>query len=149
MKNSHKKNAFTLIEILIVVVIMAVLAAAIIPQFTDSTDDAKESTALFNLATLRSQIQMYRAQHGGANPDNALAKLTSKTKADGTISSTGEFGPYLPMIPENPISGSNAIKVITTAAPAGTDVTAADAGGWIFSSDTGQIWLDHSTLYTK
>ena len=43
---TQKQNAFTLIEILIVVVIMAVLAAAIIPQFTDSTDDAKESTAV-------------------------------------------------------------------------------------------------------
>ena len=51
MKNSPR-SAFTLIEVLIVVVIMAILAAAIVPQFTDSTKDAKSSTAKFNLHTV-------------------------------------------------------------------------------------------------
>ena len=50
---------------LIVVVIMAILAATIIPQFTDSTKDAKASTTKFNLHTLRSQIELYRTQHNG------------------------------------------------------------------------------------
>jgi len=147
--NTTKKSAFTLIEILIVVVIMAVLAATIIPQFTDSSDDAKESTALFNLSTLRSQVELYKAQHGGALPGDDLAKLTSKTTADGTVSASGEYGPYLPALPENTISGSKAVKVITGSAPAAGDVTADDAGGWIFSSSTGGVWLDHSTHYTK
>ena len=40
MKTTERRSAFTLIEVLIVVVIMAILAATIIPQFTDSTKDA-------------------------------------------------------------------------------------------------------------
>ena len=50
MKTTQDRSAFTLIEVLIVVVIMAILAATIIPQFTDSTKDAKTSTAKMNVA---------------------------------------------------------------------------------------------------
>lgn len=52
-----KRNAFTLVEVLIVVVIMAILAAAIVPQFTESGSDAKWSTSQLNLSTMRAQIQ--------------------------------------------------------------------------------------------
>jgi prepilin-type N-terminal cleavage/methylation domain-containing protein len=68
MKRSARKSGFTLVEVLIVVVIMAILAATIIPQFTDSTSDAKASTTKFNLHTLRSQIELYKTQHNGVVP---------------------------------------------------------------------------------
>ena len=56
--NRQRRSGFTLVELLIVVVILAILAAAIIPTFTDSTSDAKASTALTNLNVLRGQIQL-------------------------------------------------------------------------------------------
>src|SRR5438046_4446787 len=78
-----KRTAFTLVEILIVVVIMAVLAATIIPQFTASTKYAQESTAVLNLQALRSQIELYKAQHGGS-PPSTLDKLTASLTSRGT-----------------------------------------------------------------
>ena len=60
-----RRSAFTLIEVLIVVVIMAVLAATIIPQFASSTTDAKVSALKFNLHGLRQQVEMYKLQHNG------------------------------------------------------------------------------------
>src|SRR5437867_11185786 len=75
--SSNRRSAFTLIEILIVVVIIAVLAATIIPQFTDSQKDARISTAQFNLNTLRAQIELFKAQHSGALPNATLTDLTS------------------------------------------------------------------------
>src|SRR5437016_12964932 len=92
-----RRTAFTLIEVLIVVVIMAILAATIIPQFTDSTKDAKTSTASFNLATLRSQIQLYRTQHTGLNPGATLIELTKNTDGSGAqgAGAAFPFGPYL------------------------------------------------------
>lgn len=68
MNADRRRNAFTLIEVLIVVVIMAVLAATVIPQFTSSTKDAQNSTVEFNARTLRAQIELYKAHHNGAYP---------------------------------------------------------------------------------
>ena len=100
------RSAFTLVEVLIVVVIMAILAATIIPQFTDSTKDAKASTSRFNLHTLRSQIELYKAHHNGAVPD-PLTNLTVSTDADGAT--PGEFGPYVREIPANPYVNLNSV----------------------------------------
>lgn len=54
---------FTLVELLIVVIILAILAAIVIPQFSSSTTDAKESALDANLAAMRNAIELYRVQH--------------------------------------------------------------------------------------
>jgi len=137
MKN--RRNAFTLIEVLIVVVIMAVLAATIIPQFASSTEDAKKSQQDFNLHTLRSQIELYRVQHSGVYPkiDNNLEQLTSKTKSDGTVDATnGTLGPYiLDKLPANAFTNANTVSASTT----GTEKT---GGGWLYDAATGRVWAD-------
>ncbi len=63
-----RPTGFTLIEILIVVVILGILAAVIIPQFTNASEDASVSTARMQWQTMRSQIELYRAQSGGGIP---------------------------------------------------------------------------------
>jgi general secretion pathway protein G len=146
----RSRTGFTLVEILIVVVIMAILAATIIPQFTDSTKDAKSSTVLFNLHTLRSQIEMYKAQHEGRLPSGTLVELTSRTNAAGTIgtsAATFPYGPYLKELPDNPFTKSNTVKAITTDPAAPSDVTTTH--GWIFSTSSGGIWINESTLVTE
>jgi type II secretion system protein G len=62
------KRGFTLIEILIVVVILGILAAIIVPQFTNAAQDAGVSSARSQLQTMRSQIELYRVQNNGAAP---------------------------------------------------------------------------------
>lgn len=149
MKTTNRRSAFTLIEVLIVVVIMAILAATIIPQFTDSTKDAKTSTVQFNLHTLRSQIQLYRTQHSGTAPGATLAELLASTDASGTTGTGANFpyGPYLRQIPVNPYSNSAAIKVITNDPAAAADVTGTN--GWLYNTTSGSIFIDNSSLYTK
>ena len=151
MSRMSRRSAFTLVEILIVVVILAILAAAVIPQFTDSTTDARNSTSIFNLNTLRSQIGIYKAQHMGVAPSGAdaaaiTALLTGKTNADGTTTGTPTLGPYLQSIPNNPAitdpTKQNLLKVVTT------DPTANDtAYGWIYNKATGTIFS--AADYTK
>ena len=123
------------------------LAATIIPQFSDSTKDAKESTLLFNLHTLRSQIQMYRTQHDGLLPGNALDELINETDKDGSITSGGAYGPYVTEIPENPFSKSKTVKVITNSPALSSDVSTTD--GWLYNSNTGEIWISHDDYYSK
>lgn len=141
---SAKRSAgFTLIEILIVVVIMAVLAATIIPQFSSSTNDAKTSTLQFNLHTLRSQIELYKLNHNGAVPaitNGLLPQLTSSTDVNGNIGASGTsfpFGPYiLGDMPTNPFDGHNTVTDTGGVFP---PTATTSAGGWLYCSPTGQI----------
>jgi prepilin-type N-terminal cleavage/methylation domain-containing protein len=144
MKRSARKSGFTLVEVLIVVVIMAILAATIIPQFTDSTSDAKASTVKFNLHTLRSQIELYKAQHNGVVPTGTLVELTVNTDIDGTQGTGAGFpyGPYIRQIPDNPFTNSNTVTVITSDPAAAGDVTG--TGGWLYNATTGGVWIDHA-----
>src|ERR1017187_3807990 len=58
-----KNKAFTLVEILIVVIILGILAAIVIPQFTEASNDARISALQSDLQTCRSQFELYKVQH--------------------------------------------------------------------------------------
>lgn len=150
---AKRRSGFTLVEVLIVVVIMAILAATIIPQFSDSSKDAKESNLVFNLHTLRSQIELYKSQHDGRVPeatDPVLEELFNKTNALGVIDATdSQYGPYVRDIPDNPFSASKAVKAVGNNPPGVGDVTANNAGGWLYHIASGGIWIDHSDYFDK
>jgi general secretion pathway protein G len=155
MFNSRRRNAFTLIEVLIVVIIMAVLAATIIPQFTTSTKDARESSLKFNMHTLRSQIELYKAQHNGVYPsvtNQTLPQLSGRTNASGTVGTSATdypFGPYVDQIPANPMDSKTAVTSVSLSGAKPTAVSGSD-GGWQYDPNTGAIWPnDSETDYTK
>ena len=58
-------RGFTLIELLIVVIILAILAAIAIPQFTASTSDAQMAALDSNLSAVRTALEQYKVQHTG------------------------------------------------------------------------------------
>lgn len=151
MCNSRRRNAFTLIEVLIVVIIMAVLAATIIPQFTTSTRDAKQSSVKFNMHTLRAQIELYKAQHNGTYPtltSGALPQLTSRTNqtgGTGTDATAYPLGPYIDQIPENPNNGKSTIVATNLDKPTAAD----DTNGWYYNATTGGIWPSDAESYKE
>jgi general secretion pathway protein G len=134
--SKNRRCGFTLVEVLIVVTIMAILAATIIPQFTSSADEARQSQLDFNLRTLQSQVHLFHLQHNGLYP-NVLTKLTEKTDLDGAINTGGPFGPYLVggQLPKNPNTQSN----METASTTGSENL---GGGWLYDKATGQVWAD-------
>lgn len=146
MNARTRRSGFTLVEVLLVVVIMAILAATVIPSFTDSSVDAKESSLSFNLHTLRSQIELYKMHHVGQAPqtitDGELVQLLTTTNTTGTPG-TGDdypYGPYLVNgIPANPITG---IATITETANNPPSAQSGN-GGWLYHKATGNIWADH------
>jgi len=118
------RKAFTLVELLIVVIILGILAAVVIPQFSDASSDAQMSSLTTNLATIRGQIELYKLQHNGNYPTAAkfVDQMTKKTNADGTTTGTPTLGPYLQTIPKNPFTNGNVI---------GTD--------WTYNETTGEF----------
>jgi len=126
---------------MIVVVILATLAATIIPQFSTSVNDSKAATMQSSLATMRTQLQYYALQHNGQFPtisNAALPQLTGNTDVNGNLGTGGVFiyGPYVQtQIPINPIDGNNTVSATTVFPP----TAATGAGGWLYDSATGQI----------
>ena len=142
------KRGFTLVEILIVVVILGILAAIVVPQFTQASTEAKENSLCSNLQSLRSQIELYKVQHNDSPPDNTPATFTEQmvycTDVDGAINGAGSkvrtttycYGPYLERVPNNPF---NNFATIT----AGTTIGAADdTTGWLYNTATGEIFAN-------
>src|SRR5207248_11238453 len=102
----NRKTGFTLVEILIVVIILGILAAIVIPQFTNASQDARESALLSQLQTLRSQIELYKLQHMDKLPDLVTNwnPLTTKTDSAGAASvAPAAYGPDMKAAPANPI----------------------------------------------
>ncbi len=62
------RSAFTLIEILIVVVILGILAAIVVPKYTDASNKTNDSSCRRTLQIVRHQIEYYRARNI-AEPD--------------------------------------------------------------------------------
>ncbi|MHC4845917.1 MAG: type II secretion system protein, partial [Planctomycetota bacterium] len=93
-----RSAGFTLVELLIVVIILGVLAAVVIPQFQNTTEQAKESSLAASLSTIRQAISLYRVQHNEVYPGQGgwaefVTQLTNGTQEDGTAGT--KYGPYI------------------------------------------------------
>lgn len=148
-KSLRRNKGFTLVEVLIVVVIMAILAATIIPQFSDSSKDAKNSSARFNLHTIRSQVELYKSQHDGRVPSAGIVELTQSTNSTGTVGTGSSFpyGPYITTIPTNPFTGSNTVRAATSNPPSAA--SGATDAGWLYHAASGKVWLDNSAFLAE
>lgn len=161
------EKGFTLVEILIVVIILAVLAGIIIPQFASSTDEARTSTLQADLATLRGSVELYYHQHNSTYPGDVTSnysghttnaqfledQLTLYTDISGEAVSvkdaTHKYGPYIKKgFPVNPFDDLSTVVVdnvevdLAAAAPDGS-------GGWMFFAKIGKLFANdgaHDTL---
>ena len=133
------KSGFTLVEILIVVVILGILAAIVIPQFTEASTEAKTSSLCTDLQTMRSQIELYKIQHNddlpGAGTASLVVALTGQTDVAGAVGT--DYGPYLQKIPTNQFNDLNTIEeeAVDTGLGGGN-------AGWHFNTVTGGFHAD-------
>lgn len=129
------KQGFTLVEILIVVIILGILAAIVIPQFTEASDDARESAIRSDLQTVRSQLELYKVQHIGSYP--AAASFVNDM-----ITKIGNYGPYLQTFPTNPYN-----DLATVVVEAGKVGLGDGSTGWHFDSSTGRFSANDSVAH--
>jgi general secretion pathway protein G len=140
------KRGFTLVEILIVVVILGILAAIVIPQFTEASTEAKTSSLCSDLQTVRSQIELYKVQHNDLFPSPEAGgaswnRMTQYSDIAGNVNATKTavfcYGPYLQKVPTNQFNDRNTIRI-----EAGASTAGANTQGWVFNSDTSAFQAD-------
>lgn len=64
INRTHKLRGFTLIELMVVILIIAILAALVVPKIVGRGGDAKISAAKANISTLSSSINAFRLDTG-------------------------------------------------------------------------------------
>lgn len=155
----NKARAFTLVEILVVVVLLGILAAVVIPALAHSTTSAKQSALATDLQLLRNFIMVYKSQHlevapGYLNGDTTAAPTEQAFVEQATLSSNArgqtavvgtagfERGPYMQKMPVNPFNNLGTVQMLADgdAFPADAD----DSDGWICKAATGEIRADTS-----
>ncbi len=127
-----QRHGFTMIELLIVISIIAILAAAIIPNFIGFDTEARVAAAKGNLDTLRTRIILYRAKEG-VYPAS-LSDLLNRNYLD-----AGVQKPYLQKIPPELISvkrGSNEYRAQRS------DEPLTGEGGWVYYTDTADVVIN-------
>src|SRR5438270_13212752 len=110
LKAISRKRAFTLVELLIVVIIIAVLAAIAIPKFSNSSLRSKESALRAELKILRDAVELFK--NDTTCSPGAIADLASTTlPTDQCYNSAGALisiptgswkGPYVSSIDADP-----------------------------------------------
>jgi len=115
-------KAFTLIEILIVISIIAILASTIIPNFVGFDAEARVTATKSNLESIRTRINLFRAKEG--RYPSSLADLTDTYYID-----VGVKKAYLKKIPGELISNARGNNLLETSSLLMALVTV--AGGYM------------------
>lgn len=135
---NDRKNGFTLVELLIVVVILGVLAAVVVPQFSNVTAETREAALHEDVQKIRSAIALYRVQHREVYPgqtgwDQFVTQMTTQTDEFGDAGT--KYGPYVrPPWPKNAVSGLSTGVNVGAMPGSATGTT-----GWIYMPNNGEI----------
>lgn len=102
MKTQYKQNGFTLIEIMVVVVILAILASVVVPKIMDRPDEARIAKAKQDIRAIESALGLYKLDNFVyPTTDQGLEALV--TKPSGTPEPKNyKKGGYVKGVPKDP-----------------------------------------------
>ncbi len=156
IRQKPSRSAFTLVEMVIVVVIIGIISAIAVPRIDGASRRAEANALKASVANVRKAIDEYFAEHNsfpGYNPANGspngpmfqdqLLKYSNLAgKTSDVKTSVFRFGPYLRApFPTNPINNKN--KVYVKATPTDPDPSLS-SHGWIAVLSTGDFGINAS-----
>jgi len=142
---SNRQSGFTLVEILIVVVILGILAAIVVPQFTNASNEAIKGALQTQLQTINSQVELFRVRNQGAYPDFAGSMWDDLTTSE-----------YLKELPLNGYTGTS--DIVAGAASEAAAMTRDSDNGWTYDANysvfaaglavaiDGRAFLEHEAI---
>jgi len=92
MKKRNTLRAFTIVEILVVVVIIAVLASIIAPRLLSRVGQSKQAVAKANAESLATNVRLYMGDGGPLESDGDLRMLMERPSS---MTEDQWKGPYL------------------------------------------------------
>lgn len=131
---SNRRQGFSLVELVIVIVIIGIIAAIAVPRFSTATSNANAKQAKASAVILQNAVDLFIAEHApgalAATGAGIVTQLTAGTLSDGTAGT--DYGPYLRAMPANLTIGDTAdglaIDTVCAAAdaPCGWNLATAD-----------------------
>ncbi len=128
-----RRTGFTLIELVVVIMIIAILGAVAAPRLMGTRKSAQDSATIQTLSAIRNAIAMYSADNGGDLPGSGGAKDSTAFKND----VEGYLRQAFPSCYIGAASGKEADVLMSTSDPF-TGTTTADEG-WAFNTNTGEF----------
>jgi len=132
------QNRWSYIEAVIITVILGTIAINVAPRFTQAGPEYKICKLIDGLQEMRSQLDLYRAQHEGRLPPADSFESFRATM----ITKVGQYGPYVKKIPVNPFNNLNTIRFDDELA--GTGIA-----GWRLDTNTGLFQADDSIEHAR
>jgi general secretion pathway protein G len=125
------------VEIFIVAVVLGVGGRIAVPQLAEASTEEKVCRLVDGLGTMRANLDLYRAEHGG----NLPAVDTFAGFEAAMTTQVGQCGPYVEEeIPTNPFNELNTVRF--DGEPAG-----AGKAGWRLDTQSGLFQADNDAAY--
>ncbi len=134
------RNAFTSLEIAIIVSFLLLTAVVVIPQFSEAGQDDLSQELANKVDLVRAQLQIYSMHHDGKFPVDFVSQMTRRTDREGNVMSEDDdpldysFGPYLQIVPSNPYATD--LSRARTVGIRGDDTV---GPGWVYDPESGRF----------
>jgi general secretion pathway protein G len=95
---SQRNKAFTLVELLVVILILAILAALVVPKLFGHTADAKRAKAMTDITEISNALDRFRAETDRYPTDEEGLTPLLQRPSDAAVWN----GPYIAKLPTDP-----------------------------------------------
>ena len=111
--------------------------------FANATPAARMDMFQSTLQIARSQIELYKLQHGDRLPDfrsHQWEQLLKTTDQDGKFTRGARYGPYMHAAPKNPFNGFSNVEVTNDPAAGPGYRAKGSQVGWVLDQNAGKLW---------